>query len=128
MKVTVAIDSFKGSLSTLEAGEAAKVGILRVCPDAEVVISPLADGGEGTVDAVLSALSGERVSIPVTGPLGETVVAEYGIIPERRLAVLEMASAAGITLVENEKRNPLETTTYGVGEMIRHAIVERGCR
>lgn len=128
MKVTVAIDSFKGSLSTFEAGAAAREGIRRALSSAQVEICPLADGGEGTVDAVLSACHGERVSLEVTGPLGERVIAEYGIIPERQLAVLEMASAAGITLVAPDKRNPLETTTYGVGELIRHAIVERGCR
>ncbi|MDO5477726.1 MAG: glycerate kinase [Clostridia bacterium] len=122
MKVTVAIDSFKGSLSTFEAGSAAKDGIKKVFPEAEVVISPLADGGEGTVDAVVSANNGEYITATVTGPLGEKVDAKYGIIPERKLAVMEMSAAAGITLVPEEKRTPLDTTTYGVGEMIKDAL------
>ena len=127
MKVTVAIDSFKGSLSTFEAGSAAKDGIKKVFPEAEVIISPLADGGEGTVDAVVSANNGEYINVTVTGPLGENVDAKYGIIPERKLAVMEMSAAAGITLVPEEKRNPLDTTTYGVGEMIKDAL-DRGMR
>ena len=127
MKTVIAIDSFKGSLSTYEAGEAAKAGVLRVFPDAEVLISPLADGGEGTADAIISATGGKFVKIPVTGPLGEQVMAKYGITPDG-YGVLEMASAAGITLIPTEKRNPLYTTTYGVGELIRHAILESGCR
>ena len=127
MKVTVAIDSFKGSLSTFEAGSAAKEGIKKVFPEAEVVISPLADGGEGTVEAVVSANNGEYITAKVTGPLGEKVDAKYGIIPERKLAVMEMSAAAGITLVPEDKRNPLDTTTYGVGEMIKDAL-DRGMR
>ena len=127
MKVTVAIDSFKGSLSTFEAGSAAKDGIKKVFPEAEVIISPLADGGEGTVDAVVSANNGEYITATVTGPLGEKVDAKYGIIPERKLAVMEMSAAAGITMVPEEKRNPLDTTTYGVGEMIKDAL-DRGMR
>ncbi len=127
MKVTVAIDSFKGSLSTFEAGSAAKDGIKKVFPEAEVIISPLADGGEGTVDAVVSANNGEYINVTVTGPLGEKVDAKYGIIPERKLAVMEMSAAAGITLVPEDKRNPLDTTTYGVGEMIKDAL-DRGMR
>ena len=127
MKVTVAIDSFKGSLSTFEAGSAAKDGIKEVFPDAEIIISPLADGGEGTVEAVVSANGGEYITVDVTGPLGDKVNAKYGIIPDRKLAVMEMSAAAGITLVPDEKRNPLNTTTYGVGEMIKDAL-DRGMR
>jgi glycerate kinase len=127
MRAVIAIDSFKGSLSSIEAGWAAGEGIKRVYPDAEIEICPLADGGEGTVSAVVSALGGELVSIEVTGPLGSPVMAEYGMISERRLAVMEMSAAAGITLVEESKRNPMNTTTYGVGEMIADAI-SKGCR
>ena len=127
MKVTVAIDSFKGSLSTFEAGEAAKRGVLRAYPDALVDVCPLADGGEGTVDAVVSALGGELVEAVVTGPLGGRVTARYGVVREKGLAVMEMSAAAGITLVPEDLRDPLETTTYGVGEMIAHAI-DNGCR
>lgn len=126
MNVIVAIDSLKGSLSSLQAGAAAKAGILRAIPDATVSVKPVADGGEGTVNALVSGLSGRSVTIPVTGPLGETVQATYGILPDHA-AVIEMAEAAGLPLVPAEKRNPMNTTTYGVGEMILHALDE-GCR
>lgn len=126
MKVIVAIDSLKGSLSSLQAGAAAKAGILRAIPDAIVSVKPVADGGEGTVTALVSGLSGRSVTIAVTGPLGETVEATYGILPDHT-AVIEMAEAAGLPLVPAEKRNPMNTTTYGVGELILHALDE-GCR
>ncbi|MBQ4108532.1 MAG: glycerate kinase, partial [Clostridia bacterium] len=128
MKAVVAIDSFKGSLETLESGAAVREAILAVYPEAEVRVCPLADGGEGTVAAVVAAKGGELCHHRVTGPLGEEVTAEYGVIPEERLAVIEMAAAAGITLVPEERRDPLHTTTYGVGELIAHAITEKGCR
>ena len=127
MRVVIAIDSFKGSLSTLEAGEAAGVGVTRAYPDAEIEICPLADGGEGTVEAFASALGGRREEVFVTGPLGTPVNAMYVIVPERKLAVMEMSAAAGITLVCENERNPMNTTTYGVGEMIADAI-SKGCR
>lgn len=126
MNVIVAIDSLKGSLSSLQAGAAAKAGILRAIPPATVSVKPVADGGEGTVNALVSGLSGRSVTIAVTGPLGETVEATYGILPDHT-AVIEMAEAAGLPLVPAEKRNPMNTTTYGVGEMILHALDE-GCR
>lgn len=126
MNVIVAIDSLKGSLSSLQAGAAAKAGILRAIPDATVSVKPVADGGEGTVNALVSGLSGRSVTIAVTGPLGETVEATYGILPDHT-AVIEMAEAAGLPLVPAEKHNPMNTTTYGVGEMILHALDE-GCR
>lgn len=126
MNVIVAIDSLKGSLSSLQAGAAAKAGILRAIPDATVSVKPVADGGEGTVNALVSGLSGRSVTIAVTGPLGETVEATYGILPDHT-AVIEMAEAAGLPLVPAEKRNPMITTTYGVGEMILHAL-DNGCR
>ncbi len=125
MKVTIAIDSFKGSLSSLEAGNAIKNGIDRVC-NAECEIVPMADGGEGTVEAVVSSCNGKIVDIDVTGPLGSKVHSGYGITPDGT-AVIEMSSAAGITLVEESRRNPLITTTYGVGELINDAI-SKGCR
>lgn len=127
MKITIAIDSFKGSLTSLEAGRAVADGVKNVYPDAEVCIRPLADGGEGTVEALTLGMGGTILNVRVTGPLGEPVDCQYGMIEETKTAVLEMAAAAGITLVKEEEKNPLCTTTYGVGEMIRDAI-ERGCR
>lgn len=126
MKVVVAIDSLKGSLTSVEAGNAIKEGILNVNPQAEVVVKPLADGGEGTTEAMVSGLGGEIVEVLVQGPLEEKVLAKYGIIAESKTAILEMASASGIILVKKDKR-PLDATTYGVGEMIKDAI-SKGCR
>ena len=167
MKIIIAIDSFKGSLSSKEAGEAIKTGILRVVPDADVVISPLADGGEGTVETLVEALGGSLETVRVKGPLFQEVEAHYGILSESekfqaeiksdthwetlpenpskahseapsetdsqyspndgKLAIMEMSQASGITLVAPEKRNPLKTGSYGVGEMILDAY-HKGCR
>ena len=127
MKVVVAIDSLKGSLSSLEAGEAIKSGVLKAMPEAEVCVRPLADGGEGTVEALALGMGGELKTVEVTGPLGEKVNCLYGIMEESKTAILEMSGAAGITLVADEMRNPLHTTTYGVGEVIKDAIAN-GCR
>lgn len=127
MKVTIAIDSFKGSLSSMEAGQAIEAGIKKAVPDADVCIRPLADGGEGTVEALTSGMGGMIQHVEVMGPLGEPVTAKYGMIEETYTAVMEMSQAAGITLVPEEKRNPLYTTTYGVGQMIKDAIA-KGCR
>ena len=131
MKVVVAIDSLKGSLSSLEAGQAIKEGVQVVYPEADVVVRPLADGGEGTVEALAIGMGGELVSVSVTGPLGEAVTAQYGILKadetRPKTAIIEMSAAAGITLVPDEKRNPMHTTTYGVGELIKDAI-DNGCR
>lgn len=131
MKVVVAIDSFKGSLSSMEAGQAIAEGVKRVHQNAEVVVRPLADGGEGTVEALVEGMGGIFVTKEVTGPLGEKVEAVYGVIESKedssKTAIIEMSAAAGITLVSEESRNPMNTTTYGVGELILDAI-ERGCR
>ena len=127
MKAIIAIDSFKGSLSSLQAGEAVREGILRVCKDAAVQVRPLADGGEGTVEALTIGMGGELRTVTVTGPLGEKADAQYGILDDGVTAIVEMSAAAGITMVPAGKRNPLYTTTYGVGEMIRDAI-RKGCR
>ena len=127
MKIVVAIDSLKGSLSSLEAGEAIKCGILKAIPDADVCVRPLADGGEGTVEALALGMGGKLESTEVTGPLGEKVNCLYGILEESKTAIIEMSGAAGITLVPDAKRNPLHTTTYGVGEVIKDAI-SKGCR
>ena len=143
MKVVVAIDSFKGSMDSIEAGEAAVEGVKKVYPDAETAIYPLADGGEGTVQALAKGLGGKLEHVKVTGPLGEMVVCEYAIVEKmvaavnkeeaagnevcQKVAVMEMAGAAGLTLVPPELRNPMNTTTYGVGEVIKDAI-SKGCR
>ena len=127
MKIAVARDSFKGSMSSITAGRAVETGIRRVYPKAQVRISPLADGGEGTMDALIQGMGGSIVSCDVTGPLGETVACEYGVLKDGMTAVIEIAKAAGLTLIPIEKRNPLLTTTFGVGEAVRHAI-KRGCR
>lgn len=128
MKAVIAIDSLKGSLSSMEAGYAIADGIRRVHgQDAEIVVRPLADGGEGTVEALVSGMNGMTQNVIVTGPLGTPVNCEYGIIESSHTAVIEMSGAAGITLVPDEKRNPLYTTTYGVGEVIKDAIA-KGCR
>ena len=131
MKVVVAIDSFKGSLSSMEAGQAIEEGVKCVYQNAEVVVRPLADGGEGTVEALVEGMGGVFVTKEVIGPLGEKLGAVYGIIESKddlsKTAIIEMSAAAGITLVPEESRNPMNTTTYGIGELILDAI-ERGCR
>ena len=120
MKVVVAVDSFKGSMTSMEAGMAVKAGVLAAHADAEVVVKPLADGGEGTTDALIEGLNGERVELTVTGPYREPVQAYYGYLKDTNTAIMEMATAAGITI--SDKRDPMTASTYGVGEMILHAI------
>ena len=101
MKVVIAIDSFKGSMSSMEAGNAAREGILKAC-GAQVAVKPLADGGEGTTEAMVEGLGGDYVYTEVTGPLGGRIRARYGVMPDGRTAVMEMAEAAGIILVKTE--------------------------
>jgi glycerate kinase len=125
MKIVVASDSFKGSLSSREVAQAAMRGIQKVLPECEVVAVNVADGGEGTVEAVVEALGGEIVTAIVSDPLGRSVPARYGITG--KTAIIEMAAASGLTLLTNEERNPWVTSTYGTGEMIMDAI-KRGCR
>lgn len=125
MKIVVAIDSFKGSLTSLQAGNAAAEGIARVYPQANVEVYPIADGGEGTVIALTTALGGQLQTVEALDPLGRPVQCEYGIVGST--AVIEMSCAAGITLLTAEERNPMRTTTYGVGQVIADAI-HKGCR
>ncbi len=127
MKITVAIDSFKGSLSSYEAGLAAKRGILNAVPDAEVSVFPIADGGEGTVDALAVACEGEYVEITVSDPLSRPIRASYVFSEKRKLAIIEMSAAAGLPLLSKEERNPMKATTFGVGEMILDAL-KRGAQ
>ncbi len=126
-KVVIAIDSFKGSMTSLEAGQSAAEGIRRVYPEAEISVRPLADGGEGTVDAIVSGCGGRMTEVQVTGPAGKPVCCSYGILEAQKTAIIEMSGAAGITQVSGKEKNPMTTTTYGVGEVIRDAI-EKGCR
>ena len=127
MNVVIAIDSFKGSLSSLDAGKAIREGILQIHPLAEVLIKPIADGGEGTVEALVEGLQGSYHKVEVTGPLGTPVTSTYGTIDNGHVAIIEMATAAGLSYVPIAERNPLNTTSFGVGETILHAI-HTGCR
>ncbi|MDE7437526.1 MAG: glycerate kinase [Muribaculaceae bacterium] len=124
-KIVVACDSFKGSLTSIEAGEAVAEGVRGALPDCEVIVIPVGDGGEGTMEAITRANNGEIVCCDVTGPMGEMVTASYGIFGDT--AVIEMAEASGLTLVSPEKRNPMRATTYGTGQLILDAI-KRDCR
>lgn len=127
MRIVIAIDSFKGSITSLEAGNAAKEGIKRVYPDADISVFSVADGGEGTVDALVHGMNGVKRQVEVSDPIGRRITAEYGVIPKKKTAIIEMSAAAGITLVKGNEKNPLNTTTFGVGEMIADAI-NYGCR
>lgn len=122
MKIVIAPDSFKESLSALEVAESIENGFRRVLPDADYVKVPMADGGEGTVQSLVDATDGEIISKVVTGPLGEPVEAFFGILGNKTTAVIEMAAASGLHLVPKEKRNPLLTTTRGTGELIAAAL------
>ncbi len=126
MRVLIAPDSFKGSLSSPEAAQAIAAGVEEVYPEAVTDQLPVGDGGEGTVEAMIAAAEGERITVQVTGPLGEALESEYAVIGEGT-AVIEMAAASGLGLVAKEKRDPLRASTRGTGELIRHAI-ERGNR
>lgn len=123
----IAPDSFKGSISAIEASLAIEKGIKRSFPAAETITVPLADGGEGTMDTLMTATNGVKTAVTVTGPLGNPVEAFYGILGDRKTCVIEMASASGLNLVPEQERNPLVTTTYGTGELIRHAL-DKGFR
>ncbi len=126
MNIIVAPDSFKGSLTALEAADAIIQGIRDILPDAEIVSMPLADGGEGTVEALVRATEGKVLRAKVSGPMGDPVEAQYGLLGDDVTGVVEMAQAAGLPLVPAEKRNPLLATTYGVGELILAAL-DHGC-
>ena len=127
MKIVIAPDSFKGSLTALQVAEAMEVGLRRVFPDAAIEKVPMADGGEGTVQSLVDATSGEVLTAQVMDPLGNTIDAQYGVLGDGITAVIEMAAASGLTLVPPDKRDPRVTTTYGTGELIRAALAS-GCR
>lgn len=126
MKAVIAMDSFKGSISSIEAGNAVAEGIRRVFPEADTIIKPVADGGEGTVEALVSGLNGQLCEAEVSDPLGRKITAKYGVLPNKT-AVIEMAAASGLTLITFFADAPMHTTTYGTGELILDAI-KRGCR
>jgi glycerate kinase len=121
LRIVVAPNAFKGSLSALQAAQAIAEGIKAAIPDVDLVLVPIADGGDGTVDALVAATQGERRMLRVRGPLGDPVDADYGIIESGSTAVIEMAKAAGLALVPPAKRDPQITTTYGVGELLQRA-------
>lgn len=131
MKIIVAPDSFKGSVTALEAAKSIEKGLRRVFLDASIDKIPMADGGEGTVQSLVDATGGQFQTERVLDPLGNEIEAQYGLLSDGansyNCAVIEMASASGLTLVPAEKRNPLITTTYGTGQLIRSAL-EQGCR
>ena len=127
MKIVVAPDSFKGSLTAVEVSDAIEQGIREIFPEAEIVKIPMADGGDGTVQCLVNATGGKILREKVTGPLGDEVLASYGILGDKKTAVIEMAEASGLTLVPENKRNPLITTTYGTGQLIKAAL-DQGCR
>ena len=127
MKIVVAPDSFKGSLTAVEVSDAIEQGIREIFPEAEIKKIPMADGGDGTVQCLVNATGGKILKEKVTGPLGDEVWASYGILGDKKTAVIEMAEASGLTLVPENKRNPLITTTYGTGQLIKSALGQ-GCR
>lgn len=127
MRIIVAPDSFKGSVSAVGTANAMEKGIKEVFPDAEVIKVPIADGGEGTVEALVSATNGQMMCQKVTGPLGETIEACWGILGDGETAVIEMAAASGLPLVPKDKKDPRITTTYGTGQLIKAAL-DKGLR
>ena len=127
MKIVIAPDSFKGSLTALQAAEAIEQGMRKVFPNATTKKTPMADGGEGTVQSLVDATGGRLIVERVSDPLGSEIEAEYGILGDGTTAVIEMAAASGLTLVPFDRRNPLVTTTYGTGQLIRAAL-DRRCR
>ena len=127
MKILIASDSFKGSLSSLEVAEALEMGIKGTYDKVDIIKLPTADGGEGTLDAILSCLSGERISVRVKDPLGRIINSYYGLVDDGVTAIIEMAQASGITLIKEDEKNPLITTTYGTGQMILDAM-EKGAK
>jgi glycerate kinase len=127
LKVVIAPQGFKGNLTALQVSQAIDRGIRRVLPDVVTSLVPMADGGEGTTQALIDALGGEMVPVEVTDPMGGRVLAHWGFLSDGVTAVIEMAVASGLSLVPPGKRNPLSATTYGTGELIRHAL-EKGCR
>jgi glycerate 2-kinase len=127
MKIIIAPDSFKGSLTNLEAAIAIERGVRTVMPGAEIDVIPMADGGEGTLEALVTSTKGQFKEVEVFDPLGRSIIARYGILRNGQTAIIEMAEASGLLLLKKEERNPLLTSTYGTGQLIVHAL-EAGYR
>lgn len=127
MKIVLAPDSYKGSLTAQKACEAMAVGIRKALPEAEIIQVPMADGGEGTVQSLVDATGGRIYTASVKNPLGKNITAKYGVLGDKETAVIEMAEASGLYLISSQERNPLLTSTYGTGELIYNAL-EQGCR
>nr|WP_280518617.1 glycerate kinase [Lederbergia wuyishanensis] len=127
IKIVIAPDSFKGSVSAMEAAIAIEKGVKNAFSNAKTVLLPVADGGEGTLETLVSATNGEKVYEKVNGPLGKEVNAHFGVLGDRSTCVIEMAVASGLNLIEEDERNPMLTTTYGTGELIKEAL-DKGYR
>lgn len=127
MKIIIAPDSFKGSLSAKEVGDNIEIGIRRVYKEAEIIKVPMADGGEGTVQSLIDSTGGEIIRLKVTGPLMKEVDSFYGILGDKKTAIIEMAAASGLPFLKKEERNPLKTTTFGTGELVLDAL-NKGCK
>lgn len=127
MKIIIAPDSFKGSVSALEVAQSMQRAILSVNPSAQTAIMPVADGGEGTIDAIASCVPAAIHEIEVCGPMGERALAKYAVLTESETAVIEMAQASGLPMVPRHERNPLLATTYGTGQLMKDAL-DRGCK
>lgn len=127
MKIVIAVDSFKGCLSSSSIAKAVEEGIFNTLPECEVIKVPIADGGEGTVEALVDATQGKKITLPVHNPLMQPIHAGYGMTGDGRTAIIEMSAASGLNLIPLKPGNIMNTTTYGTGEMIADAI-KRGCR
>ena len=126
-KIVLAFDSFKGSVGSFEIAKAAEKAIQEELPDCQIIRFPIADGGEGTTEALCSVLHAQTVSCRVHDPFMKPIEVSYGIVNNGAMAIIEMASACGLPLIDSNRRNPMKTTTYGVGEMVADAL-KRGCR
>ena len=122
-KIVIALDSFKGCLTSAEAGEAAAQGVHAACPECRTIVLPVADGGEGMLDVLLAASNGKRITVRAHDPLMQPCDASYGISGDGNTAFVEMAAISGLPLVPADKRDPMKTTTFGTGELIRDALM-----
>jgi len=122
MKIVIAPDSFKGSLNAIEVSKAIEKGIKKANPEANIVLIPMADGGEGTMETLVTSTNGYKKQVSVTGPLGAKVEAAYGVLGDSETCIIEMASSSGLHLIDSKDLNPLKTTTYGVGELVKEAL------